>query len=125
MPIDDPTTSPRTGDVATTNTADLVATLVLLVVHGGLFAATYVLLGLLVMSTDPCGYQKCGDPAWIDRAMNLNIWAGAALLVIDIAVAVVLLVRRKRAFFVPILGCLAQVALAVAAAAMELRAGPV
>lgn len=97
----------------------------LLVVHGGLFAATYVLLGLLVMSTDPCGYQKCGDPAWIDRAMNLNIWAGAALLVIDIAVAVVLLVRRKRAFFVPIIGCLAQVALAVAAAAMELRAGPV
>ncbi|GAB4964209.1 hypothetical protein MAHJHV54_32850 [Mycobacterium avium subsp. hominissuis] len=93
--------------------------------HGGLFAATYVLLGLLVMSTDPCGYQKCGDPAWIDRAMNLNIWAGAALLVIDIAVAVVLLVRRKRAFFVPIIGCLAQVALAVAAAAMELRAGPV
>jgi len=125
VPIDDPTTSPRTGDVATTNTADLVATLVLLVVHGGLFAATYVLLGLLVMSTDPCGYQKCGDPAWIDRAMNLNIWAGAALLVIDIAVAVVLLVRRKRAFFVPIIGCLAQVALAVAAAAMELRAGPV
>ncbi|ATO63829.1 hypothetical protein BB736_018340 [Mycobacterium avium subsp. hominissuis] len=125
MPIDDPTTSPRTGDVATTNTADLVATLVLLVVHGGLFEATYVLLGLLVMSTDPCGYQKCGDPAWIDRAMNLNIWAGAALLVIDIAVAVVLLVRRKRAFFVPIIGCLAQVALAVAAAAMELRAGPV
>lgn len=97
----------------------------LLVVHGGLFAATYVLLGLLVMSTDPCGYQKCGDPAWIDRAMNLNIWAGAALLVLDIAVAVVLLVRRKRAFFVPIIGCLAQVALAVAAAAMELRAGPV
>lgn len=125
MPIDDLTTSPRTGDVATTSTADLVATLVLLVVHGGLFAVTYVLLGLLVMSTDPCGYQKCGDPAWIDRAMNLNIWAGAALLVIDIAVAVVLLVRRKRAFFVPIIGCLAQVALAVAAAAMELRAGPV
>lgn len=125
MPIDDPTTSPPTGDVASTNTADLVATLVLLVVHGGLFAATYVLLGLLVMSTDPCGYQKCGDPAWIDRAMNLNIWAGAALLVLDIAVAVVLLVRRKRAFFVPIIGCLAQVALAVAAAAMELRAGPV
>ncbi|ABK69031.1 hypothetical protein MAV_3900 [Mycobacterium avium 104] len=57
--------------------------------------------------------------------MNLNIWAGAALLVLDIAVAVVLLVRRKRAFFVPIIGCLAQVALAVAAAAMELRAGPV
>jgi hypothetical protein len=37
-----------------------------------------VLLGLLVMMTDPCGYQKCGDPAWLDRAMNLNLWAGGA-----------------------------------------------
>jgi hypothetical protein len=77
------------------------------------------------MSTDPCGYQKCGDPAWIDRAMNLGTWGGAALLLIDIVVAVALLVRQKRAFFVPIIGCLAQVALAIAAVAMELQAGPV
>nr|WP_245845359.1 DUF6264 family protein [Mycobacterium arosiense] len=107
------------------NTADIVVTVILLVIHGGLYGATFVLLGLLVMSTDPCGYQKCGDPAWIDRAMNLGAWGGAALLLIDIVVAVYLLVRRQRAFFVPIIGCLAQVALAVAAVAMELQAGPV
>ncbi|GAB4946140.1 hypothetical protein MAHJHV47_46570 [Mycobacterium avium subsp. hominissuis] len=40
MPIDDPTTSPRTGDVATTNTADLVATLVLLVVGSSIGTPT-------------------------------------------------------------------------------------
>jgi len=128
VPIDDPTAQ----DAATTtaegrraSTADIVATLVLLVIHGGLYGATFVALGLLVMSTDPCSYQKCGDPAWIDRAMNLGTWGGAALLVADVVVAVYLLVRGRRAFFVPIIGCLAQVALAALAVAMELRAGPV
>ena len=56
---------------------DIAATLVLLIVHGFLFGATVVLLGLLVMGTDPCGYVKCGDPAWIDRAMRLGIGAAA------------------------------------------------
>ncbi|KBZ64449.1 hypothetical protein ACRU13_07635 [Mycobacterium colombiense] len=129
MPIDEPaaagvattqtTTSPRAS------TADIAATAVLLVIHGGLYAASFVLLGLLVMTTDPCGSRRCGDPAWIDRAMNLGTWGGAALLVADIVVAVYFLVRRKRAFFVPLIGCIAQVALALAAVAMELQAGPV
>ena len=129
MPIDDPaapgvattqtTTSPRAS------TADIAATSILLVIHGGLYAASFVLLGLLVMTTDPCGSRRCGDPAWIDRAMNLGTWGGAALLVADIVVAVYFLVRRKRAFFVPLIGCIAQVALALAAVAMELQAGPV
>jgi len=128
VPIDDPTAQ----DTATTGTAggrrssaDIVATLVLLVIHGGLFGATFVVLGLLVMSTDSCGYRSCGDPAWIDRAMNLGTWGGAAVLVVDVVVAVYLLVRKRRAFFVPIIGCVAQVALAGVAVAMELRAGPV
>ena len=84
-----------------------------------------VLLGLFVMSTDPCGYVKCGDPAWVDRAMMLGIWGGAAILVADFALAVFLLIRRKTAFFVPIIGCAAQVALTIGAAAMESMAGPV
>lgn len=105
--------------------ADVVATVVLLIVHGFLLAATYVLLGLFVMGTDPCGAVKCGDPAWIDRAMMLGVWGGAAVLVADVAVAVALLIRRRRAFFVPIVGCLAQVGLAIGAAAIETLAGPV
>ncbi len=130
MPIDEP----KTPGVATTNTtasprsgaADIVATCVLLVIHGGLYAASFVLLGLLVMTTDACGSRKCGDPAWIDRAMDLGTWGGAALLVVDIAVAVYFLLRQKRrAFVAPLIGCVAQVALALAAVAMELQAGPV
>ena len=39
--------------------ANVAATVVLLLVHGFLLAATVVLLGLLVMGTDPCGEVKC------------------------------------------------------------------
>ena len=34
--------------------ADIAATLVLLIVHGALFGATIVLLGLPITGTDPC-----------------------------------------------------------------------
>jgi hypothetical protein len=105
--------------------ANIVATLVLLGVHGLLFAATIAMLGLFAMVTDPCGSVKCGDPAWIDRATSLGLWGGAAVLVADFAVAVLLLIRRRTAFVVPIIGCVAQVALAIGAAAMEWMAGPV
>lgn len=90
-----------------------------------MLAATVALLGLLVMGTDSCGAVKCGDPAWIDRAMLLGIWAGAAILIADFGVAGYLLMRRKVAFFVPLIGCVAQVGLAIGAAAMESLAGPV
>lgn len=115
----------KTAGSPRASTADVVATSVLLVIHGGLYTASFVLLGLLVMSTDPCGSQKCGDPAWVDRAMNLGTWGGAVLLVVDIVVAVYFLVRRSRAFFVPLIGCVAQVVLVIIAAAMEIQAGPV
>ena len=105
--------------------ANIAATLVLLIVHGLLLGATVVLLGLLVMVTDPCGSVKCGDPAWIDAAMKFGIWAGAAVFFIDVVTAGYLLMRRKSAFVVPIIGCIAQVGLAVGAAAMEWQAGPV
>jgi hypothetical protein len=130
VPIDEPAApGATTTNIAASprsSAADIVATLILLVIHGGLYAASFVLLGLLVMTTDPCGYRQCGDPAWIDRAMDLGTWGGAALLAVDIVVAVYFLVRQKRrAFVVPLIGCVAQVALALAAVAMELQAGPV
>jgi hypothetical protein len=108
-----------------TRTADTVGTIVLLVVQAFLWAATGALLGLFVMVTDPCGYQRCGDPAWIDRAMWLGLGAGGVTFVAALALAVRRLARRRRAFFVPLLGCAAQLALAVGAAAMEWQAGPV
>jgi hypothetical protein len=102
--------------------ADIAATLVLLIVDGALFGATIVLLGLFVMITDPWGDVKWGDPAWIDRdeVGDLGWRRGLAC-------------RRCRrrispgaaqvAIFVPVIGCLAQVALGIGAA--ESLAGPV
>ncbi len=104
---------------------DRTATVVLLAAQAFLVAVTIGLLGLFVMGTDPCGSQKCGDPAWIDRAMVLGLGGGAVVFVIALVVAIRRLTRRRTAFFVPLLGCLAQVALAVGAAAMETLAGPV
>ncbi len=106
----------RVGDVA--------ATVVLLVVHAFLFGTTVVLLSLLVMATDPCGSVPCGDPAWIDRGMSLGIFAGGAVGVADLLVAGYRVARRKVAFFVPVIGCVAQLALGIGATAMEWRAGP-
>lgn len=104
---------------------DVLATAALLVVHFLLLGATITVLGLGVMSTDPCAYQKCGDPAWLDRAMNLALWAGGAILFADVMITLIRLVRKRVAWFVPLIGCIAQVALAVGAVAMESLAGTV
>ena len=106
-------------------TADIVSTIVLLIVHAFLWAATGALLGLFVMVTDPCGYQRCGDPAWIDRAMLLGLGAGGVIFVGSLTVTILRLARRRLAFFVPLIGCVAQLALGIGAAAMEMLAGPV
>jgi hypothetical protein len=105
--------------------ADVLGTIVLLVAHFLFFGATIMVLGLLVMTTDPCGYQKCGDPAWLDRAMNVNLWAGGAILFADVVITVIRLVRQRVAWVVPLIGCIAQLAVAFGAAAMESLAGPV
>ncbi|BBX48859.1 hypothetical protein GCM10009641_00950 [Mycobacterium cookii] len=104
---------------------DVLATVVLVIVHFGLYGATFVVLGLLVMGTDSCGYQKCGDPAWLDRAMHLGAWAGGVLLLADVALTLFRVVRKRVAWVVPLIGCIAQVALAFGAGAMESLAGPV
>jgi hypothetical protein len=106
-------------------TADITVTVLLLVLHAFLVMVTLALLELLVMITDPCGSQPCGDPAWIDRAMWLGLGGGGVVFVATLVVAVVRLAGRKAAFFAPLIGCAAQVVLAIGAAAMETLAGPV
>ncbi|OBG56275.1 MULTISPECIES: DUF6264 family protein [unclassified Mycobacterium] len=104
---------------------DRTATVALLAAQAFLVAVTIGLLSVYVMATDSCGYQKCGDPAWINRAMVLGIGGGGVIFAAALFVAVRRLARRRTAFFVPIIGCLAQVALAAGAVAMEFQAGPV
>jgi hypothetical protein len=105
--------------------ASVLGTIALLVAHFVFFTATLVGLGLMVMITDSCGSRKCGDPAWLDRAMYLALWAGGAFLFLDVLLTVIRLVRQRVAWVVPLLGCVAQLAVALGAAAMALQAGPV
>jgi hypothetical protein len=105
--------------------ANVLGTIALLVAHFVFFTATFVGLGLMVMTTDSCGSRKCGDPAWLDRAMDLALWAGGAFLFLDVLLTVIRLVRQRVAWVVPLLGCVAQLAVALGAAAMALQAGPV
>ncbi len=106
-------------------TGDIIGTIVLLVVQAVLWAVTGTLLGLFVMVTDPCGSQPCGDPAWIDRAMWLGLGAGGVVLLVALVLAIVRLTRHRLAFVFPLLGCVAQLALGIGAAAMEWQAGPI
>jgi hypothetical protein len=85
--------------------ADVLGTIVLLVAHFLLFGATIVL------------------PAWMDRAMNLNLWAPGAILFADVLVTLIRLVRQRVAWVVPLIGRVAQLAVAFGTAAMESLAG--
>lgn len=105
--------------------ADVIGTTVLLIAHFFLYGATFMMLGLLVMGTDSCAYQKCGDPVWLDRAISLGAWGGGAILLVDVVVTLVRLIRQRIAWVVPLIGCVAQLALGFGAAAMESLAGPV
>ena len=57
--------------------------------------------------------------------MNVALWAGGAILFADVVITLIRLVRKRVAWFVPLIGCIAQVALAIGAVAMESLAGPV
>ncbi|MEB3970264.1 DUF6264 family protein [Mycobacterium ulcerans] len=104
---------------------NVTLTIALLVLHAFLFVVTMLVLGLLVMGTDPCGYQTCGDPSWVDKAIGLGFWGGIVIFLADLIISVYRLARHNVAFVVPIIGCVAQLTLGIGAAAMESLAGPV
>ena len=118
--------SPQTGHgTSRRQVRDALVSVVLVTIHFVLYGGTFTFLGLMVMGTDTCAYQKCGDQAWLWRAMNLAGWAGGAILLADAAMTLTQLIRGRVAWFVPLIGCTAQLALAFAAVAMEMQAGPV
>jgi hypothetical protein len=94
----DPTTQ-RARRSSGSQLGDVLGTIILLVAHFIFFTATFTVLGLMVMTTDSCGYQKCGDSAWLDRAMFLALWAGGAFLFVDVLLTVIRLVRQRVAWW--------------------------
>jgi hypothetical protein len=96
----------------------VVFTVLLLGVHLILLLVALYVVAMSAMWTDNCAYVACGDDQWINRAMEMMLAVGGALLVID-AVA-----KARKAMWVPLLGCAAQVGISVLAAYMISLAGP-
>jgi hypothetical protein len=78
----------------------------------------------IAMSTDACAYQDCGDQAWVNHALNLLLPVGGLLFLIDLGVSIVLLAKVRRAWFVPVTGCLTHVVFLLIALKMVSLAGP-
>jgi hypothetical protein len=108
-----------------THTGDVVGALVLLAVHFLLAASLALYAPFLAMGTDACAYQACGDEHWITWAIDTAWGASALALVVDATLVCVMLARHRRAWWVPVVGCLAQVGLWVAVFQMASLAGPI
>ncbi len=93
---------------------DVVATISLFVVYAvGLLALLYFSV-FWVMATDSCGANDC-DYGKLGTAYVLNDGVGIVVYVVTLVVAVVLVVRRRPAFWLPLVGGLVQLGLFLAA----------
>ena len=79
----------------------------------------------IAMSTDACAIKPAvRRNGSTTRSCSLSRSSAFAFL-IDVAVSVMLLVKQRLAFFVPLIGCIAQIALILAALMMTSKAGPI
>jgi Family of unknown function (DUF6264) len=101
------------------SSADTVATILLLVGHALMVLFTVLVVGVIVMGQEDqesrCGAHNldCSSP-WIEVAARIA-WGGSALLfVLDLVFAIRWMMKRRLAFYVPLLGCVGQVVVFVA-----------
>ncbi|CAM3134486.1 Vitamin K epoxide reductase family protein [Tsukamurella hominis] len=93
---------------------DLVATIALFVVYAvGVLGLLYFSI-FWVMATDSCGANDC-DYDKLGTAYVLNDIGGVVVYVVALVVAVILVVRRRPAFWLPLVGGAVQVGLLLAA----------
>jgi Family of unknown function (DUF6264) len=127
VPIDDPAMQDALAKYGNRNRescrrVDITTTIALLVVHAVMAAGT-ALAPFGAIDNDACAYLHCADQAWFSQAFGVAVLASGLLLVADLAVALLRISRRRLAFVVPIIGCVAQVALALATYTMIHEAG--
>lgn len=103
---------------------DTVLTVLLISIQGGMGALMCLSLIALPMSADECAYQVCGDEQWITRALWVVTSSGFVGMFFAIG-GVILLVRRKVSFWMPLLGCIAQLSLIATAWFLASKAGPI
>ena len=113
------------GTRARQRPVDMAATIALLIGHGVVAVLTYLVVGLSVMSTDSCSYRACGSQVWAEVGVQGVLFGGIVLVVADLVICIRRMSKGRRAWFVPLLFYLAQVALAAAGWGMVSLAGPV
>jgi hypothetical protein len=106
-------------------TADLVTTGILLCLHAGIAAIVIVSSFFLVMTTDACAYQQCGDERWVTRAIYVALGGGVLTVLLDVLLAVVLLMKHRIAFYVPVIGCAVQIGIGLLVLHLASLAGPI
>ncbi|BBX87433.1 DUF6264 family protein [Mycolicibacterium aubagnense] len=118
-----PAPAPQAAVSTRARTADGVAIVVLIVIQ--LAGAVAALLSCIVlpMSIDNCTYQACGDEKWIAWAIWMQIAAVAVAGALT-AAGLIMLVRRRIGFWLPLLGCVIQWAVIVGAWHLAAQSGP-
>jgi hypothetical protein len=113
------------GETTDRRLVDIAATIVLLIGHVVLAFFAFLVVGLSVMGTDPCGYVQCGDQRWAGVGVETAMFGGLVLVVADLVVSTMRMARGRLAWFVPVIFCVAQVGLGIAGFAIVSLAGPV
>jgi hypothetical protein len=83
-------------------TWDLVLTIVLLVLSVGLGIVLFLIAPFLFMASDPCGASTQCDTGQIAGGALLAWFAPPVVLLVGLIVAVILLIARRVAFWVPL-----------------------
>lgn len=96
------TTAPR-------NTLDVVLSVVFAVLGSGLAVVLGVIGAFLAFVSDSCGASTACDYSQLSAGILIAILLPSVVTVIFIVWMIVRLVRRKRAFWVPLVGAVAAV----------------
>ena len=103
---------------------DLVTTIVLLVLAVIIAAVLTFAAFFLVFASDPCGASTVCDTARMGAGFFIALLGPAAITLVTVIVAVVLLVVRRRAFWVPIVGILLAAGVWIGGAALVVSGVP-
>lgn len=104
---------------------DISAAVVALVAHAALAVLSVGWIALSVMTLDPCAYVECGDERWAWVGIRTAQIGGGVLVLADLVITGWRLTTGRRAWFVPILFCIAQIVLAAIGFEFMSAAGPV
>jgi hypothetical protein len=103
---------------------DGLLTVLLLIGHATLVVFSLMLSMGMAMGTDACAYQACGDEKWVHYALTIVMDVAPALFLADLGASIALKATRRRAFYVPLLGCVIHTVLLAISFHMMSLAGP-